>query len=130
MFKKVMLSVLCIFAAVSVIAAPRIRIDQSSKEAVTETFFIAAAYDDAEGMWVILDPDLRQQVIRDSGSERQGITDFWQGFRKGFPSSQNSTLKQMLRDPSQKKELINAMLQQNGKWFVKKNGKWYINPLN
>ena len=130
MFKKIMLSALCIFAAASVVAAPRVRIDQSSKEAVVETFIRATAYDDPEAMWAVLDPSLRQLAINEAGSEAQAIKDFWAGFRQSCPASQNETFKQILRDPAQKKEVINMMLQQNGKWFIRKNGKWYINPLN
>ena len=129
MLKKIMLSALCIFAAASVIAAPRIRVDQSSKEAVVETFIRAIGYDDVDGFWAILDPEFRSAAAAEVGGEAQAKKVFWTEFRKSCPSSQNATFRQILNNAEQKREAVNTMISQNPNWFVRKNGKWYINPL-
>ena len=129
MLKKILLSALCIFAAVSVFAAPKIKIDQRSKEKVAETFLRAIASDDTDAMWLIIDPELREMAIKNDGGEKIAKKNFWIGFRQTVPHSENEKFRQLLNDPATKAETIRQIIQYNSRWFVYKSGKWYLNPM-
>ncbi len=129
MLKKILLSALCIFAAVSVFAAPKIKIDQRSKEKVVETFLRAIASDDADAMWLIVDPELREMAIKNDGGEKIAKKNFWIGFRQTVPHSENEKFRQLLNDPEAKAETIRQIIQYNSRWFVYRSGKWYLNPM-
>ena len=129
MFKKSMIVALCLFAAVSVFAAPKIRIYQTTKNQTVESYIRALAYDDADAMWQLIDPELRTQMIKEASSEPEARKQFWEAIRQACPRSMNAQLKEILADPEQKQAAIAEMMKMVNGWMVKKNGKWYLNPM-
>ena len=59
MLKKITLAAAIIFSAVALVAAPKVRVDQSSQRAVCETLLRSLAYQDVDAFWMLIPAETR-----------------------------------------------------------------------
>ena len=121
--KKVFLAIL--IAAVGMFstltAAPAVKVDQTSKRAVLETFWKASIYGDGEALWkIVLTPKSKDKKVLESMKQS-----FVQNYFATFPVEVRNELKKIVNTPDWKgfvdeasKEFEPYVMQLNGKWYI------------
>lgn len=104
-------------------------IDQSSREAVTKSFFKALNIDgDIETSWSLLAPAYKENLSKKAGSENQAKADFKKKYIDRVPQEGRDDLKRALSDPAKFDNLIkNVCAKQKPDDLVEIDGKWYVN---
>ncbi|MBE6406419.1 MAG: hypothetical protein E7040_10430 [Lentisphaerae bacterium] len=127
MFKKVILALACVLVAASVMAAPKVKLKQATKEQLAETYLLVIANSDKDGMWEILDPSLRAQLIVAIGNETKAKENLWNSIKQQIPK-EISLVIPLLNDPQMKAMIINQLVKPLSSQMSFKMKKWYLNP--
>ncbi len=125
MLKKIMLSAVVLCSALSLAAAPKVRVDQSSPRSVCITLIKAIAYDDADAFWELVAQDERDMLREEVGDKNEAF----QFLKKesGFNDrNKQRELVKNIRNQEFLNEFANYLLE-NGFEFKRIGSKWYLN---
>lgn len=103
--------------------------DQSSKEAVCQTFAESIISNDMNKFFAIIPPELQKKILAESNNDMALVLKSLQtGFQSGMTEETRQTVKKIMADPELKKVYIDNLvkLANERKAFVYTNGKWYL----
>ena len=107
----------------SLTAAPEVKVtvDQTSKNAVLDTFWKATVYGDGEALWrVVLPPKAKDKKVSEVTKQS-----FVQNYFANFPLEIRRKLQQIVNTPDWKGFVVEAS-KEFEPYVVQSNGKWYI----
>ena len=123
MLKKITLAAAIIFSAVALVAAPKVRVDQSSQRAVCETLLRSLAYQDVDAFWVLIPAETRT-ALNAEGVSKNDIFQLLLKTSKFTPEIQKQ-MQAILNNPEQKNAVVDHLMQ-NGFKFKRIRGKYYL----
>ena len=108
---------------VSLTAAPteKVKVDQTSKRAVFETFWKASIYGDSDALWsIVLPPKAKDKYVLELMKQA-----FVKNYFAKFPLEVRKELKKIVNTPDWKGFVAEAS-KEFEPYVVQLNGKWYI----
>ena len=125
MLKKIMLSAVVLCSALSLAAAPKVRVDQSSPRSVCITLIKAIAYDDADAFWELVAQDERDMLRQEVGDKNEAFQFLKKNSGFNDRNKQRELVKN-IRNQEFLNEFANYLLE-NGFEFKRIGSKWYLN---
>lgn len=102
-------------------AAPAVKVDQSSKRAVVETYLRAIAYEDFDAVWSLIPPIKGVNKVQMDIMKREYRKTFFSDFDASFVRE----IKKSINTPDWNKT-VSENYQDFAPYIVKHNGKWYL----
>lgn len=124
MLKKITLAAVIIFSAVSLVAAPKVKIDQSSKKALAESFIRVICAKDIDGLEKLFAPgfaDTLKDMLKFQGNN-VGLSSLFDNVT--IPAGECEKIN---RDPAEFRKATEQLMKHGfDKGSIKINGKWYL----
>ena len=100
--------------------------DQTTEENAIVSFWVSVAERDMDILWTLLCPANKQAAIAQEGSEKAVKEKAAADLKTKVTDEQCQTLKAMLKDPAQRKTLVENVRKNRPGSFIQIDGKWYI----
>ncbi len=124
MLKKITLAAVIIFSAVSLVAAPKVKLDQSSKKALAESFIRVICAKDIDGLEKLFAPgfaDTLKDMLKFQG-DNVGLSSFFD--KVTIPAGECEKIN---RDPAEFRKATEQMMNRVfNEITIEINGTWYL----
>jgi hypothetical protein len=102
------------------------KVDQTTEENAIISFWISVAELDMDILWTLLCPANKQAAIAKEGNEAAVKAKAAADLKEKITAEQFQKLKVMLKDPEQRKILVENVRKKRPGSFIQIDGKWYI----
>lgn len=126
MFMRKLFTLSAVLMSAAILCAAPVKIDRSSKEKIVETLLVSICDNNRDALWMLMAADNQQRMNAATASETRSKELLWNLFSAVIPPEKFSEIKEILKVPEAKKELIAGLSISLTPALVEKNGEWFF----